>query len=73
MAAEAFANVEGCDIARPDAEEEKEEKGNTVLLIENLRQEHERIGDVDQEEETDGGLPEDALQGRDEGDDGEEY
>ena len=42
VAAEALADVEGGDVAGPDAEEEKEEEGDAVFFVEDLREQHER-------------------------------
>ena len=62
MTAEALPDVEGGDVARPDTEEEKQKEGYTILLVEYLWKKHERIGDIDQHEQTHGGLPKNALE-----------
>ena len=39
VAAEALADVEGGDVAGPDAEEEEEDEGEAVFFVEDLREE----------------------------------
>ncbi len=72
VTAETLADVEGCDVAGPDAEEEEEQESGAVFFVEDLGEQGERKGDVDEHEDAGGGLPQDALEGGAEGGDGEE-
>ena len=62
MTAEALADVKGGDVTGPDTKEEKQEKGYSILFIEYLWKEHERIRDVDEHQQAGGGLSEDTLE-----------
>ena len=50
--AEGAADVEGCDIAGPDADHEEEDEGGAVFLFPEEGNEGERVGDVDEAEEA---------------------
>ena len=72
VAAETLADVESCDVAGPDAEEEEEQESGAVFFVEDLWEQGEWKGDVDEHENARGGLPQDALKGGAEGGNGEE-
>src|SRR5581483_1400956 len=73
-AAEALAAVEGSDVAGPDAEEEEEEEDEAVAFCADPddRNQGERKGDVDEQQQAGGGLLQDAGERRSEGIPGEQ-
>ena len=65
-AAEALADVERGDVAGPDAEEEEDDEDEAVALgaVPDERDQRERVGDVDEQEQACGGLLQDARERR---------
>ena len=70
--AEGAADIEGGDVAGPDADHEEEDEGRAVLLFPEKWNQREGIGDVDEAEETLGGVGQHLGEGRAEAVPGEE-
>ena len=70
--AEVPADVEGGDVPAPDADHEEEDEGGTVFLLPEERPEAEGVGDVDEAEESLGGVGQDTIEGDAEAVPGEE-
>ena len=61
--AEGSTDVECGDVSGPDADHEEEDEGGAVFLFPEKRYEGEGVGDVDEAEETLGGVGKDLVEG----------